>query len=393
VATPTLVTRVSAQSSTVGSTITDSVVVSGIGSLRLAIAAELFGPFETRAEIRCEGTPAWRGTLQADGDGTYQTEPFRVERPGYYTYRESIVEGPANAAVTTACAEAAETTVVRARPEVSTVASSEVVLPGEELHDRVRVTGLGGASADVELELFGPFASRAAIRCAGSPVWSGRFTVRGDGDHESPSVELQRAGFYGYRERIVVSPLVAGHLSACGAVSETALVRPQIITGGVAASSGRAAADAGGRSPVRVRIPKLGIDAQVVPSIVDVANGVLGVPADIGRPGWWRDGAAPGDRAGSILVAGHVDSASHGAGAFYGLENARRGTRVELRMRDGRVKGYRVVSVRLMPKEKLPTNIYSRRGRPRLVLVTCGGPFDEARRHYRENVVVTAVPV
>jgi hypothetical protein len=45
-----------------------------------------------------------------------------------------------------------------------------------------------------------------------------------------------------------------------------------------------------------------------------------------------------------------------------------------------------------MPKEKLPTDIYSRRGRPRLVLVTCGGPFDEATRHYRDNVVVTAVP-
>jgi len=144
---------------------------------------------------------------------------------------------------------------------------------------------------------------------------------------------------------------------------------------------------------LHVRIPTLGIDAPLAPSAVDVANGVLGVPENIRQPGWWRDGAAPGDRTGSILVAGHVDSASRGAGAFYGLETARRGTRVELRMRNGRTKDYRVVSVRLMPKEKLPTDIYSRRGRPRLVLVTCGGPFDEARRHYRDNVVVTAVPV
>jgi hypothetical protein len=392
VATPTLATRVSAQSATPGSTITDSVVVSGIGSLRLVIAAELFGPFETRAEIRCVGTPAWRGTLQADGDGTYRTAPFRVASPGYYTYRESIVEGPANAAVTTECAEAAETTVVRARPEVTTVASNEVVGPGERLHDRIRVTGLGSASAAVELELFGPFASRASIRCTGAPVWSGRFSVQGDGVHDSPSVELGRAGFYAYRERIVASPLVAGGLSACGAVPETALVRPLIVTGGAAASAGRASFDAGGRTPVRVRIPVLRIDAALVPSAVDVANGVLGVPQDIRRPGWWRDGAVPGDRAGAILVAGHVDSASRGAGAFYGLQSARRGTRVELRMRNGRRKEYRVVSVRLMPKEKLPTDIYSRRGRPRLVLVTCGGPFDEATRHYRDNVVVTAVP-
>jgi LPXTG-site transpeptidase (sortase) family protein len=113
---------------------------------------------------------------------------------------------------------------------------------------------------------------------------------------------------------------------------------------------------------------------------------------DIRRPGWWRDGAAPGDRRGAILVAGHLDSASKGAGAFFGLQKARRGTRVELRTRDGHTRSYQVVSVRLMPKEELPADVYSRRGRPRLVLVTCGGPFDEARRHYRDNVVVTAVP-
>ena len=28
----------------------------------------------------------------------------------------------------------------------------------------------------------------------------------------------------------------------------------------------------------------------------------------------------------------------------------------------------------------------------RLVLVTCGGPFDQAAGHYRDNIVVTAVP-
>jgi hypothetical protein len=45
-----------------------------------------------------------------------------------------------------------------------------------------------------------------------------------------------------------------------------------------------------------------------------------------------------------------------------------------------------------MPKDSLPTSLYSRRGRPRLVLVTCGGPFDAGIGHYRDNVVVTAVP-
>ena len=45
-----------------------------------------------------------------------------------------------------------------------------------------------------------------------------------------------------------------------------------------------------------------------------------------------------------------------------------------------------------MPKGQLPTSIYSLEGAARLVLVTCGGPFDPVAGHYRDNVVVTAVP-
>jgi hypothetical protein len=48
--------------------------------------------------------------------------------------------------------------------------------------------------------------------------------------------------------------------------------------------------------------------------------------------------------------------------------------------------------VRTMPKPQLPTDIWSQTGKEHLVLVTCGGPFDQATRHYRDNVVVTAVP-
>ena len=40
-----------------------------------------------------------------------------------------------------------------------------------------------------------------------------------------------------------------------------------------------------------------------------------------------------------------------------------------------------------------PDEIYSLRGPARLVLVTCGGPFNERVGSYRDNIVVTAVPV
>ena len=94
-----------------------------------------------------------------------------------------------------------------------------------------------------------------------------------------------------------------------------------------------------------------------------------------------------------MLIAGHVDSAARGPGAFFRLKEARVGDRITITSRSGSVRTYRVVSLRTMPKAQLPTDIYSTRGRPRLALVTCGGPFLEAAGHYRDNVVVIAVPV
>ena len=100
----------------------------------------------------------------------------------------------------------------------------------------------------------------------------------------------------------------------------------------------------------------------------------------------------PGAQAGAVLIAGHVDSATRGAGAFFRLRSARPGDRIQVETRDGRTRSYRVVSVRTYVKESLPTDIYSLRGPARLVLVTCGGPFNERAGSYRDNIVVTAVP-
>ena len=125
-----------------------------------------------------------------------------------------------------------------------------------------------------------------------------------------------------------------------------------------------------------------GIDAPVYAVDIDTRPeiGALAIPKDIDRVGWWRDGAAPGDARGTILLAGHIDSAKRGAGAFYGLKSARRGDTISVSTDDGKLRTYRVSTVRRVRKAALPGSIYTRSGPRRLVLVTCGGPFDEAHR-------------
>jgi hypothetical protein len=390
---PKLVTQVSAQRTRPGGEITDRIVLSGLGALSVTVEAELWGPFQARESIRCSGTPYWAGTLVASGDGTYTTAPVRLDRAGWYAYRESIPAGPANDALVAPCAEAAETTVVEASPTVTTLVSNVLVRPGASVFDRVGVRGLGALAAGLVVELHGPFPTRAAISCSGRPLAQVRMTVRGDGVVRSPATRVARAGFYTFRERLLGSDIVPARTTGCGLAAETALAAPQIVTGRGDARAAVPAPRAGPATPVRVQIASREIDAPVLPVGIDVAHGVLAAPAGIHRLGWWRDGATPGSASGSTLVVGHVDSRTGGPGAFFRLKDARPGDRVEVMLAAGRTLRYRVVSVRTYPKTGLPTGVWSTRGKPRLVLVTCGGPFDPAARHYRDNVVVTAVPV
>src|SRR5581483_5971725 len=104
------------------------------------------------------------------------------------------------------------------------------------------------------------------------------------------------------RERIAETPALAGVETPCALVPETALATPEVITG--RGEHGRVVAlpAPGPRTPTRVRVPSLGIDAPVQAVGIDVAGGVLDAPSDIASAGWWRDGALPGDRAGSTLI-------------------------------------------------------------------------------------------
>jgi LPXTG-site transpeptidase (sortase) family protein len=389
---PSVVTQVSNQDIAPGSAITDKAVVSGLGALQVAVSVDLYGPFATRSSIACTGTPYWHGSFLAKGDGTYTTAKVTVTKVGYYTYHEAIVGSPANSAFTSPCAETAETTFAHSIPTLATNASSEVVLPGSSITDKVTVHGLGSTAAVVQVVLYGPFAERSVIGCTGTPAGKTQFTAKGDGTYTSPPLLVHKVGFYVFREQLEGNALVAPVDTKCEGDSEVTLAAPQIITGrGDTTHEVRV----GARdvvTPTHVKVGSVNIDAPVTPVGIALGQGVLGVSPNIHHTGWWKDGAAPGDKTGAVLIAGHVDSATQGAGAFFNLKNAKPGDHVEITA-NGRTYTYRVTSIKNYLKSKLPTDVWSRRGPARLVLVTCGGPFDQQTKHYVDNIVLTAVPV
>lgn len=122
--------------------------------------------------------------------------------------------------------------------------------------------------------------------------------------------------------------------------------------------------------------------------------GVLDVPEEVDRAGWWTGGARAGDPFGGVVVAGHVDSARYGVGAMAELVDAAIGDEVVVEGA-GERRAYRVDAIEQIPKARLSADlgVFDQTVDERLVLITCGGEFDPVARHYADNLVVIASPV
>lgn len=140
--------------------------------------------------------------------------------------------------------------------------------------------------------------------------------------------------------------------------------------------------------PVELHIEDQDITAPVV-AVGTERDGSLELPK-IDEVGWWVGGATPNDQAGSVVLAGHVDDHT-GPGALYRLDQIQVGAVIDVRTQTT-TSSYTVVSVHQYRKQKLPAELFRADGPRRLIVITCGGPFDYSAGHYRDNLVVTAEP-
>ena len=145
------------------------------------------------------------------------------------------------------------------------------------------------------------------------------------------------------------------------------------------------------QAPQAVRLP--GTALLPVAAVGTREDGLLDVPADVDRLGWWEGGAKVGDPFGSVLLAGHVDSATEGLGPSSVLLSVERGEEVEVRTAS-RTSTYRIRSRRLVPLDDLASypGVLSASGPARLTLVTCAPPFLPDDGGYQNLAVVTARP-
>jgi len=143
--------------------------------------------------------------------------------------------------------------------------------------------------------------------------------------------------------------------------------------------------------PRRLRVPAIEVTASVVPTGV-TARGDAEIPDDGALVGWYQYGPRPGDPRGSAVLIGHRDTREAGAGALFDIDAVGAGDRITV-LTAGKALAYQVVALRSAPKQALPPALFRRDGPPRLVLITCGGPYLPEAGGYQENIYAVARPV
>ncbi len=142
---------------------------------------------------------------------------------------------------------------------------------------------------------------------------------------------------------------------------------------------------------VRIVVPKLSVDAPVLPMGVNDA-GLMEIPQDVSQVGWYEYGPVPGSSGGSSVLTGHVDEATQGPGVFMQLGDLEPGDEFSIVDDVGTSRTFSVIAREEWPKPEVPLGrIFDRGGESRVVLITCGGSFDPDVLGYDDNIAVTAV--
>ena len=160
-------------------------------------------------------------------------------------------------------------------------------------------------------------------------------------------------------------------------------------------------------SPTRMSIPALNVDAPIETIGLDrraqpdsMGQAPLGAPVDQRKAGWYAAGPKPGSGTGTVLTNGHT---YRDGSAIFQEDFAARvavGQQIDLVIDNGSTCGYRISSiwrevdaVTDYPRLVASEHLYDMQGPERLFLETCGGPWVESARRFKDINVVLATPV
>jgi sortase (surface protein transpeptidase) len=142
-------------------------------------------------------------------------------------------------------------------------------------------------------------------------------------------------------------------------------------------------------TPAALEIPAIGVNTGELVDLGLTPSGAMDVPDDADTAGWFALSPVPGEPGPAVLAA-HVDFKKV-PGVFARLHELKVGDTAVVRRADGTPVRFVAYRVERFAKSAFPTqDVYGNTAGPELRLITCGGAFDQAAGHYRDNVVVFA---
>lgn len=139
--------------------------------------------------------------------------------------------------------------------------------------------------------------------------------------------------------------------------------------------------------PVRLKIPKIKVDA-AVEYVGLTPQRAMDAPRAPGNVGWFDLGVRPGED-GSAVIAGHYGWKNGKAAAFDGLNKLRKGDKIYIVDSRGITLAFVVREVRMYDqKANAPEVFDSADGKAHLNLITCEGSWNRFQKSYSSRRVV-----
>jgi len=139
--------------------------------------------------------------------------------------------------------------------------------------------------------------------------------------------------------------------------------------------------------PTRLIIPSLSINANV--QHVGLAkSGDLGIPSNFTDAAWYKYGPVPG-AVGNAIIDGHLDNAVSLPGVFKHLNDIEIGDGIYVTTASGQSIHFKVTGKESLPYNSTSTaQIFGASSTANLILITCGGSWDQAIKEYLNRSVI-----
>ncbi len=217
-ATPTLTTTAVAGPLAVGSPNTDTAHLGGgYGTLGGTVSFNVFAPSDVTCSTPIPVSPA----RSVNGAGNYTSANYTTTVVGSYRWNATYSGDANNAAVSSLCTDAGESSViVKASPVLNTAASGPVAL-GSSITDTAHLSGvIGNLSGTISFNVYAPGDSSCNTPIAVTPA----ATVIGSGDYISAAYSTTLVGDYHWIASYSGDGLNNATYTACNDAGETSTV-------------------------------------------------------------------------------------------------------------------------------------------------------------------------